>query len=441
MAQNQVIKLKRDIQWGLLFLLLLTACTPAKVEKTPAQPRGPVINNSWKNISDESLVSFDHHVSEFKIPDEFRFLSDDEQKQVLERCRNTYMETVTQFEDSLADAAVNNVKANATLSMMNFRMLDMFEAEAEMRFDDSTDPAIRHQSKSTFIHSETNRLLVSTAGQCSRTEAGCLGQSAERIQAVFSHGNLRERMFVIYRAGYYLAQFVGNPALGQRLNQYLAKKGWQMMLDSPHSGNPFEYGIYTRLGRVRRSRTLEQLQKYTAEVRGLRLKDSDLKRIPWSEREMEFYRHEGLDSESFDPSLPGAAHFYVPSESGHPFVVNANQALLSHTAGISGSTDFILTVAHYLGLTDSAETKAVIVALLGWMIDSKDHTAHEILASTKSFHFNYVYSPEFHKEFFDHDEEFLKEIDHAQIKSHRKYPADILESCASGALQTHHDIH
>jgi hypothetical protein len=98
--------------------------------------------------------------------------------------------------------------------------------------------------------------------------------------------------------------------------------------------------------------------------------------------------------------------------------------------GISGTTDSVLTMGFMLGLFEGSsgpeKMRDAITACMGWMIDAKDHSAHEILTSSKSFGFHYQAGPKSYELIRPGDEELLRSLKEKQMERGFKMPDEYL---------------
>lgn len=75
-----------------------------------------------------------------------------------------------------------------------------------------------------------------------------------------------------------------------------------------------------------------------------------------------------------------------------------------------------------------------LVACMGWMIDAKDHSAHEILTSAKSFELEYTAGPDSYLQIRPEDDVFLDKLKQAQAARGFKMPDEYLSSKHAHAL-------
>jgi hypothetical protein len=273
------------------------------------------------------------------------------------------------------------------------------------------------------------------------TEIGFVGFSPLAIKNATS-GNLRERMYIAYKSTY---RFSG-PLLSKAenvtlINQRLQEKGipWQLnqefidYLREQTRGSP--EGLYacgafgSAKNGARESRTEEFRAKYLSENPTVR--EMEASRIPLSERELLIQTGDlSAESDAQLTWLPGEAWTKVIDSRDHPSIRAADEVGDPTLTGVSGTTDTMLTFGHMLGLFDGGNAclRDGLVACLAWLIDTRGHSAYEVLTSGQTFGLEYHAGPDSYKQIRPNDDDFLEQLRVAQAERGFKMPDEYLSA-------------
>lgn len=411
-------------------------------------------------ILDKDLVTFSDHVMPYlRIPSSLKNGLSAKQQQVLKSvCLQEYRDAMKCLNESVADVASHDKNALAFASELAQRVLSLMEIAADLGLDQRVSetqditklidigiPECSIRSRSSGLLKELKRgnlksAIISASG---KTEAGYLGMSPLAINTA-AKGNLREMMYIPYKTTReFTDTLLAKPENVDAINTELNARdcGWQInvevinALKAQLSGNSlYQYGAYAASrdayggSRIARDDTYKaQYQQNNPSIQAVQQG-----RIPLSSREL-LAQSGDLDPNSTQKVQwsPGKAWFGVrKNPDKHPSLKAADETGAVMLTGISGTTDSILTMSHFLGMFDGEnkekKMRDAMVACMGWMIDANDHTVHEIQMSAKSFGIDYTPGPASYKQIRPGDDVFEKALVAAQKKRGFDMPDDIL---------------
>ncbi len=105
--------------------------------------------------------------------------------------------------------------------------------------------------------------------------------------------------------------------------------------------------------------------------------------------------------------VSGNDFYQINKESNSEFVKVSKQLGLPLQAGISGTTDHLLTLSGLLGLHSKNDMELLRLNLIAWMVP-EDHSIHEIMTSSKSFGMPYHPRSDGYKDILSNDSELKK---------------------------------
>ena len=418
-------------------------------------------------VFDKQMVQYDDHVVPIiKIPTDIKqFLTDNQQKNLEKACLDRFLAAKKCLDESIADVASKHERALEFAGELASRVLVLMDIVANSGLDDrlaiKETTALKLQklgvSKEAMLRSPAllkelrkgvlKRIIISGAGEVEKgnlTESGYVGMNSLAIQNA-AKGNLRERMYIPYKSTWeFTEKLLSDVNNVDIINNELKKAGhqWQLnvaVIDELKSKNT-DNSLY-QLGAFAASRNnsrtfhsaeyQRQYQQLNPDIRTM-----DESRIPLSQRELLAQSGDlNKKSEKKVQWLPGEAWYGVEALSeSHPSLKAAEQSGDLMLTGISGTTDAILTMGHILGVFDGEKKEEKMregmLACMGWMIDAKDHTAHEIQTSAKSFGLTYTPGPDSYKQIRPGDARFEHDLRGAQKKRGFEMPDDVLkEKC------------
>lgn len=413
-------------------------------------------------LLDTSQVTYNDHVLPIvEIPfDLKKRLSETDQQSLRSACLRDYREAMKCLNESVADVASQDKKALAFAFKLAKRVLNMMEIVADLGLDERSpatliddatligrgvpENAIRARSFHLLRELKRGNLKAAVVGESGQTEAGYIGMSPLAINNAIK-GNLREMLYISYKTTRaFTDKLLAKSENVNKINMELNKRdcGWQINADviqalkKQLSGDSlYQYGAYaaSRDSGDGSRTTRDKTYRTQYQERNPTIKEMQQGRIPLSRREL-LAQSSDLDPEITKKVLwlPGEAWCGVKENSdGHPSLKAANETGAVMLTGISGTTDLILTMGHFLGMFDGDDKEKTMrdgmVACMGWMIDAKDHTVHEIQMSAKSFGLDYTPGATAYKQIRPGDNQFENELRAAQKKRGYDMPDEMLK--------------
>ena len=378
------------------------------------------------------------------------------------------------LNESIADVAVSDLAALAFAKKMAQRLLTLIEVAVELHLSepdkisatdafleyigvpanaiDQRPPQLLNELKQKAMKTKVISESEPAAGgveKGNRSHQGFVGFSPLAIEHAAT-GNLREMMYIPFRVAHrFTSKLFANPDHVDRVNALLKEKWgdscWQLnkdFIDELRVKNEgkqtgiYAFGAYAEArsgvtpeeGLSREDQPIAFRQAY-AERNPTVSTQIETARIPLSEREILAQTGDKLKkSDKRVEWLPGEAWMRVLESRAHTTIRAADETGDLMLTGISGSTDFIMTMGFMIGLFDNlglAKEKTMrdcMVACLGWMVDARDHSAHEILTAAKSFGLAYTPGPDSYKQIRPGDDAFINDLKLAQEKRGYRMP-------------------
>jgi len=419
----------------------------------------------WKQYETPAKVQIAEPV--FRFPSEFNSPGFPEgiQSEIHGFCLNRFHENLVQLDGSIADAifAIEPLRSqlDQIVRLLTDRLFAFIEADAV------ADLSLKHVAITPKkISAQVDRILQNTIGKCGIEAHGCVGSNPKVIRDAFKNGNIRERMLLIREM---LWQYTGKiidhvPPLPQNdlahdspedsehakqkhelLRSWVAALGKFNVISHPER-KAYEYGSYANMtitSNLRKKKEKEQIQSYAEKHNSTigEMKTNSV-RIPLSQREVEFLKSHGLSDSDPYPALPGQAYFEAAYNEKNSYSSKSFEYRIPQIAGISGTTDLILTFAHIMGIEDLADLEILRLAIIVQMVDARHHSIHEILTSSQSFGLNYEFSPHFYGALLPHhmemNDRLTHEIEKRQLDRAGSLPQGILNECATERYQSHY---
>jgi hypothetical protein len=387
-----------------------------------------------------------------------------------------------QMEDSVADVAATHVDAQDYADKLASRLFTFIEKYAEVlleqegKISSETPAAI----KQAAVDLKVNELLVSIfskqrnveydplKGQMvpsktssivegEKSESGNIGLNPISLRKAFKEGNLREKMYLPYKTTWdFTHPILKDPVMVAKINQKLEESdaGWkvdnEMLKEITEKQNLFPYspGIVaakTREDGLRANLSPEEREGLIRD-RNLKVEDDASRRIPLSEREKRHATSElSPDSTKMGEELKGkyndrakekiqwkpGSYWYRTQKNEelakpHAYLTAAEKVEAPSVAGISGTTDQILTMGMFLGMSSFGEMEKGRLACLGWMLDATDHSMNEIMTASTGFGFEYIPSPTSYTQIYSQDEDFVSKLQDAQKSKDSNLPETFL---------------
>lgn len=389
--------------------------------------------------------------------------------QLEQSCLANYAQSKITLEQSIADVAVTDKKTLAFANSLAKRIITVMDICIEEGIEVNGVNAIPPDPdklkailgfepnmlpQNFYASMKKNELLTKTVNENlakkregieegNVSNAGFVGLSPMALRHAAQKGNIREAMLIPYKTAFgFFSDFLDNPDYVKKVNKKLEQQGldWKLsedvinsikhelaQLPSLDAANPakkrqlLQYGAYATNKGMRQELSPESREAFVKT--NPEINDEHL-RMPLSDRE-KFAHAKDIDIKSSDSRVkwtPGKSWFEMGKNGADPVVISASATREPLIAGISGTTDQILTLGYCLGFFDDEAKKTqnmeiCRLACLGWMIDAGDHTYHEICSSSKSFGMNYTPAPDSYKQIRTEDNgEFEKALKKAQKK-------------------------
>lgn len=384
-------------------------------------------------------------------------------------CLTDYAASKITLEQSIADVAIKDKEVLAFANNLSKRILTVMDLCIEESIDVNGvnaippnperlkeilgfEPNILPQDFYTSI--KKNQLLTKIVNenlakkqegieQGNVSNAGFIGLSPMALRHAAQQGNIREAMLIPYKTAFgFFSDFLDNPNYVKKINKKLKEKGFDWTIDEKVINNLkqelaqlppldpakpekkrqlLQYGAYATNKGMRQELSPESREAFVQS--NPKINTTNL-RIPLSDREKFAYAKD-IDIKKSDAQVkwtPGKSWFEIGKNDADPVVMSASATREPLTAGISGTTDQILTLAYCLGFFNDKAKKTqnmeiCRLACLGWMIDAGDHSYHEICSSSKSFGMAYTPAPDSYKQIRTGDN---GKFEHALKKAQKK---------------------
>ena len=415
-------------------------------------------------LFDESAVDYtDHLIPTVTIPADIKkFITADEQKRLESACLEDYVAAKECLDESIADVASKDVKALEFAGELALRVLTLMDIAANAGLDSRVSAREVNETKlrTVGIAKEAikarapdflkelkkgvlKRIIISGSGEIEKgnlDEAGYVGMNSLAIQHA-AEGNLRERMYIPYKSTMdFTEKLLSDTNNVDNINKELKKMGcnWALnkaVIDELKSQTAdhslYQPGAYAASRGDSRTHHPDQHRRHYQNMNPT-IQDMNNRRIPLSHRELLAQSGDlNKGSEKKVQWLPGEAWYGVGEQSElHPSLKAASESRENMLTGISGTTDAILTMGLMLVMFDGENKEEKMrdgmIACMGWMIDAKDHTAHEIQTSAKSFGLNYTPGPASYKQIRPSDHQFERDLRDAQQKRGYRMPDEVL---------------
>ena len=420
-----------------------------------------------KQFTEDISPSFDsHELPKVHIPSDVQgMLSQKDVERVKSKSLEQYRASKISLEQSIADVAVHDKGALDFAGELSERVLTIMDVAVELglakvdgidadkerllevgvpeeHIDNRPEGFLRELKQNAFktkIISESGSDKPVEMGNV--TESGFVGFSPLAIKNA-TKGSLRERMYIPYKSTHGLTKdLFAKPENVVAINRRLEERGVEWRLNKAtidtlraqtqgKRGGLYAYGAYAAAREGSRVNNSAKERLEFAE-KNPTMRSMQGERMPLSQREL-LAQSGDLDSNSNEKVqwLPGAAWCRVLESRDHPTLKAADETGDQMITGISGTTDSIMTLGHMIGMFDGDKAedtmRSGMVALMGWMVDAKDHTAHEILTSGNTFGLDYTPGPDSYKQIRPGDDDFLSRLRLAQEKRGFRMPDEYL---------------
>jgi hypothetical protein len=424
----------------------------------------------------KGTIEHKHIAPKVDLPSELlQTLSPEELKNLRNSCLQDYKIAMETLEQSVASVAATHPDALEFADQLNQRLMTFLEKYAEILLEDEgkISPTTPKNFKQDKITLKVNELLIEifstkreerynpmtgktetfdgTIVEGIYNEAGSVGLNPITIRNAIKNGNLREKMYFPYKSTWNFTQeILKNPELVARIDNKLkeSQAGWEvntpMLEDIVHHRKlqPYSYSDYaesTRTDRLRtaipeaeRKQLIKEKNQPIAATRITDLSERERRHAigeldPSKTKVSEEMKAQYEERSSQQIQWAPGSHWWRPAtnverEQPHDYLTSSAEVGAPAIAGISGTTDQILTMAMYFGMTTKQELEKGRLACLGWMLETQDHTINEIMTSSLGFGLSYTPSPTSYSEIYSEDNLFTHQIQQEQIARNTNLP-------------------
>lgn len=400
----------------------------------------------------KGVLDYSYEEPVVHVPDEARHLYSIQQiKQIEAQAFSKYAEAMQTLEESYADLVFKDTQINSFIMDVCDRLNTLVHIWAEVNYEKKCGKEHLNRAGITL---EENSLLSAIYLEGRQKEwmySGQVGSNPLALRRVLTQGNLRERMVLIrYMADGFVGKILENSSLTEQINGKLRDKGigWSLhheLIPNPEDltypeeeGKIYHCGIYAQLTyqeKLHQKRSVDEIEQLKKTLNPT-IKDALLdKRAPLSDREYRYWtRSAVINQNDMDRKInwdTGAASFKAFFFSENPasrYLEVASKVKVPLLVGVSGTTDKILTQIMFLGFTTKEELYKGRLALLGHLINTKSHSSHEVLFSSKSFGLLYEPGPRGYETVFPMDLHFTKRLQQKQRERGYELPDYYLSS-------------
>lgn len=361
-------------------------------------------------VASKLATSFEE---QFQLSEKLQGLSEAEQEKIFSECLKSYQQAFEQYEVCATVELFKDPEAMKFAEQLAQRLAKVVEAYNEINLNKETAPATSERPLPLEVLRELKQAVIfgQVFGSTSKA-AGSVGFNSLAIQKVLKEGNMRERLTLVYAsAAFVVGEICKNKQNIEKVNEKLEKMGagFQLNTDAIEEdrskmkpGERLTKAVdVVEDFRKKRGRTPKKVLPHQ-QVRGQRL--SEIRDL--SIREARAGVQDYISEESFEAMKAGknedlgerrvewlSSAKIWSCDTNSDFAKEIRKLGLpssSLIAGPSGTTDYILHMAKYLGLGDQldAGTKACIA----WIAPEQEkfHSAHEVLIAAHPYGFPYA---------------------------------------------------
>ena len=323
------------------------------------------------------------------------------ENEIHDRCLSDYQKAVQEYEVAFAAESYADPRANAFAAEMCRRTLAVVEAYVRV-----TEPSL-----SPFERELRYTQILVEIFALGPDYTGSVGNNPLAIQNALLHGNLREKMTLIYEfTRSFFSEKVLKKGMVDQINSqlHLHKKGFQLDRNLIKRDKAEEIGIpakdhvfsFRNKENGRPKRDPKEKTTHGSQVGNIVDLSFRELRVGLGDYDITKKEYEKLEKGE-NPILarrtlqwrPGMDYVTVNPQSRFAKKTSAlglpSSSLIS---GPSGTTDsLILCASQYLGMKD---LHGAVLAASGWMVPAQDHSLHEILVSAAEFGLPYKGSAE-----------------------------------------------
>ncbi len=372
-----------------------------------------------KHFKGEGKLQFKHEKPVVSIPNDL-VLTTKQKKILQEECLKDYQKSVECLDESISDAALQSPAVKEMVDKASLRLFKVVEAYAEVLVD--MQPPPKSTKEIMVLRILADMYLMSPVK--TQFYSGNIGSNPLAVKKVFTEGNLREKMFLLINAKKgFMSRIMSDPEIFKRVNEKLPEEA---KLSDAHFGKRFSTdgnyaGLTDSVPLRSKMKTPEEIEEWKS-VHNPTIKDADSKlRIPLSIRERRHSTGEPIVKKEHENTKlrwsAGKAEI-IPTTSkdmpDNPYIQAAEDMRFQLVAGVSGTSDQVMSIIQTLGMDSREDMFIARLACLGWVIDSKSHSAHEVMMAGRSFGLEYEMKPDFYKELDPLNTGFYEDLETAQ---------------------------
>lgn len=353
------------------------------------------------------------------------------QERIFKECRVAYHKSVVAYDQIAGSVAFNHPHAKAFASELCKRAAAIVNAYNEVLEEESPSTTKHPHFTKEFMQ----KIRIAKLFGNDSINPGSVGVNSLAIEAAVKSGNLREQMTLVYSTmfSFLMSTVMSNPEMIDKVNAKL--EGFQIDKTLIEQRKALGTGFSTAGSKVR-MKQIPVVEKFRAEKgrksekpmcsregpKGLRMSSVE----GLSMREKRVGSHYVSSSSSRRLRwIPGKEWYSMT-----PISTFAKEAAslggLPLLTGPSGTTDAILHMSSYLGLSDRLEQGAL--ACTGWMVPVGDHSLHEVRSLASHYGAPYSGLPKDFSTFYRKDPKAQKAIDSRLAKAGFKNPSHYFSS-------------
>ncbi len=372
-------------------------------------------------------------------------LSSEQKQNIVDDCIRSYQESVEIFESTLGEMAAEHPDSKEFAQEMLKRIGTIAKAYQEIKVEgDKTSPPDMKELK----------IRLGTAAQFTTygdgTGAGSIGFNPISIEKCMKEGNLREQMLLIYATLWTtLPPIFADSAMVDKINEKLEKENSGFKLDKQALNAKMEMAKEGESPVTTFFAQAKPLVDFRAaggrifddkRTREAAPKIKDLKDLSIREARATLYTF--ISEEEFTAMKKGdnkghalgehrvqwvrGKDLFRVDEKSDFFKNAVAMGGLPIVTGPSGTTDGYLNGIKYLNMQGSEEKAAL--ALTGWMVQSGDHTFHEIKEATTWHGMAYNPGPDSFRNVYPDDPDFQRKLESSMQAKGKELPGHYLQN-------------
>lgn len=374
------------------------------------------------------------------VPDpRLKALTESQKQMIVDKCIQGYQESVQAFETIVGELAAQHPDAQNFAAEMVQRISKIAKAYQEI---------LAEEYKSATPPMKELKIRLGTALEFTTygdgTGAGSIGFNPIAIEKAIAHGTLREHMLLIYASLWTaLPKIFNDPEMVDKINAKL--QNFQINTEALNAKRAAASDKSTPVETFfAQAKPLADFRNGSGRIadshrpREPAFKLKDIKDLTIREARATLGRY--ISEQEFAAMKEGTdegknlgEHRVQWVRGKDLFRVNENSDFskravamggLPIITGPSGTTDGYLLGINYLNM-QGYENQGIL-ALIGWMVRSGDHSYHEIKEAGTWHGIDYVPGPDAFKEVYQDDSHFQEQLESAMLKQGKDLPGQYL---------------